>query len=160
MGYRAAAIMETRPGGGLQWPIGMRVAVYTRWMQGEIPADLARAFNLPISTVQAFVKDPEVAAMCNPAHALTEKKVLPARFIHTLHRSLDRVTDDKLDACTAPQLMLIAGIAADKAQVLDSVGLRGVTAKDTLTSVLREVENIRIRRLELDQPMAEVSENV
>ena len=159
MAYKASSML-TVVNGHLQWPIGMRVAVYTRWMNGETPAELARAFNIPDQTIRDITRDLETAAMVNPATALTEKKVLPARFIHTLHRSLDRVTDDKLDACTAPQLMLIAGIAADKAQALDSVGLRGVTAKDTLTSVLQEVENIRIRRLELEQPMAEVSENV
>jgi hypothetical protein len=67
------------------------------------------------------------------------------------HRAMDAVTDEKLEACTAPQAALVFGIAVDKAQALENSGLRGVSAQDTVTSVLQELEAIRARRLEVSE---------
>jgi hypothetical protein len=123
--------------------------MFERWAAGENYAALSRAFKVPLTTVRRICQDPETVAMANPARAAAEKKALPGRLVHVAHRALDRLTDKTLDACSGPQAMLVAGIAIDKAQTIDSAGLRGFSPRDTLTSVMQEVDNIRSRRREL-----------
>ena len=44
------------------------------------------------------------------------QKRLPAKFLHVANWSVDNITPEKLENCSAPQLMMVAGIAVDKAR--------------------------------------------
>lgn len=69
------------------------------------------------------------------------QKRLPAKAYITADWAFDNVTPEKLEACSAPQLMMVAGIAIDKAR--DMEGLN------------RPVFNIVDLSVRLDKAMAE-----
>jgi len=151
-------MMEPVPGGGLRWPIAIRVGIYQRFAAGDTCAEISRAYHMPYSTVDQIIKDPETAASASPLRAGLEKKALAGRLVHIAHRAMDEVTDEKLENCSAPQAMLVAAIALDKMNVIDGAGLRGFGVRDILSSVTQELEVIKSRRLELMQSV-EQSEN-
>jgi hypothetical protein len=47
------------------------------------------------------------------------KKVLPTAFYALSSMAVMKVTPEKLDACSAPQLMMVAGISVDKARDME-----------------------------------------
>ncbi len=47
------------------------------------------------------------------------KKQLPTAFYALSGLAMSKVTPEKLDACSAPQLMMVSGIAVDKARDLE-----------------------------------------
>lgn len=47
------------------------------------------------------------------------KKVLPTAFYALSALSMSKVTSEKLDSCSAPQLMMVSGIAVDKARDME-----------------------------------------
>lgn len=49
----------------------------------------------------------------------TVKKQLPTAFYALAGLSLSKVSPEKLDACSAPQLMMVSGIAVDKARDME-----------------------------------------
>ena len=55
----------------------------------------------------------------NDVDVIACKKVVLAKSWALSNRAINRITDDKLDACSAPQLAMVAGIFTDKARDME-----------------------------------------
>lgn len=67
------------------------------------------------STVVAIRRKPDYSANILES----AKRMLPTAFYALAGLSMSKVSPDKLDACSAPQLMMVAGIAVDKARDME-----------------------------------------
>ena len=55
----------------------------------------------------------------SPTFLDSVKRALPAAFYALAGLAMSKVSADKLEVCSAPQLMMVAGIAVDKARDME-----------------------------------------
>lgn len=94
----------------------------------------------------------------------TVKRSLPTAFYALAGLSLSKVSPEKLDACSAPQLMMVSGIAVDKARDMEGSNrpvFNVVTVineckqtRDKLEQQMTRVQEARMRLVNVDQNIA------
>lgn len=98
------------------------------------------------------------------------KKQLPTAFYALAGLSLSKVSPEKLDACSAPQLMMVSGIAVDKARDMEGSNrpvFNVVTVineckqtRDKLELQMNQVHAARARLNSSSGGMASVDQNI
>lgn len=78
------------------------------------------------------------------------KKALVARAYAISTRAFEHMTDEKLNACSAPQLMMVAGIAIDKARDLEGLNRPIINVVDIAMNIQKLTEQSRARLQEIE----------
>lgn len=81
--------------------------------EGKSNRRIAKEMGLSPTTITNYLAKPEVQALQEQA-----VEVLKSQFTDIAKRANARISDDKLDKCSAQQLVTISGIAADKLDML------------------------------------------
>jgi hypothetical protein len=79
------------------------------------------------------------------------KKVLPTAFYALGNMAVMKVTPEKLDACSAPQLMMVAGISVDKARDMEG-------SNRPIFNVVTVVNECKQTRDKLEAQMARIQQ--
>ena len=96
-------------------PIAQQLAIKALLETGKSERSTAKLSGVSRETVRA-VKE---AKNLDPQAVDRIKKGLSAKFYDIADRSLDHITDDKLKGAQPSQLIMTAGIATDKARLIE-----------------------------------------
>lgn len=77
------------------------------------------------------------------AHLTALKNNLPNAFAQIAHESLATITPEKLSACSAPQLMMVSGVATDKMRLLSDQSTANISFKDAGAMAVDALANSR-----------------
>ena len=112
--------------------------VKARIEDGATNRELMQEFGISNGTVTAIRK----TSMFNRAHVNALKKGLPDAFSSVVASALSSIDPVKLQACSAPQLMMVAGIAYDKLRLASGESTANVSFRDAGTSAIQKGELI------------------
>lgn len=82
------------------------------------------------------------------------QKRLPAKFYITSDWALDNLTPAKMEACSAPQLMMVAGIAIDKARDMEGLNRPVINLVELSASIGTAIKEARERMSMITQQLA------
>ena len=111
---------------------GRRIAILARLEAGERPADIARREKVSLTTVQDIRNDPRLRELSDGKAVERTKELMSAKFYLASDRLLDEaMRPEKLSKLRTTEGMMAAGIAVDKARLLEgksteNVSIRGV----------------------------------
>ena len=77
------------------------------------------------------------------------KKVMIAKSYSVSNRAINRISDEKLDACSAPQLAMVSGIFIDKARDIEGLNRPQI-------NIVNMVNDCEKTRQKIDQQMASI----
>lgn len=121
-------------------PIAQQLAIKALLESGKSERFTAKITKNSRETVRAVNK----CQTLDPQLVDRIKSGLAAQFYGVVDRSLQSITDDKLKASTAQQLMMVAAIGTDKARLIDGK----VTARTEYVNASDKEINDEIARLE------------
>lgn len=85
------------------------------------------------------------------------QKRLPAKFYITSDWALNNLTPEKMESCSAPQLMMVAGIAIDKARDMEGSNRPIVNIVELSMSVTKALAESKQRVSLINQQLAIMS---
>jgi hypothetical protein len=121
-------------------PVAQQLAIKALLETGKSERHTARLSGVSRETVRA-VKE---AKNLDPQAVDRIKKGLSAKFYDVADRSLDHITDDKLKGAQPSQLIMTAGIATDKARLIEG---KATARTEYVDASDKEIED-EIARLE------------
>jgi len=121
-------------------PIAQQLAIKALLETGKSERSTAKLSGVSRETVRA-VKE---AKNLDPQAVDRIKKGLSAKFYDVADRSLDHITDEKLKGAQPSQLIMTAGIATDKARLIEGKA----TARTEYVDASDQEINDEIARLE------------
>ena len=126
--------------------------IYARALldMGTSTRSVASECSIGLSTVQAIKQKQDYSAQFLEA----VKRKLPTAFYALGGLAMSKVTEDKLEACSAPQLMMVSGIAVDKARDMEGNNrpiVNIVTMVGDLTARLNDIKTKQAALMELGQ---------
>ena len=115
--------------------------IYARALldMGTSTRSVASECSIGLSTVQAIKQKQDYSEQFLEA----VKRKLPTAFYALGGLAMSKVTEDKLEACSAPQLMMVSGIAVDKARDMEGNNrpiVNIVTMVGDLTARLNDIK--------------------
>jgi G:T/U-mismatch repair DNA glycosylase len=126
--------------------------IYARALldMGTSTRSVASECSIGLSTVQAIKQKQDYSDKFLEA----VKRKLPTAFYALGGLAMSKVSDEKLDVCSAPQLMMVAGIAVDKARDMEGNNrpiVNIVTMVGDLTARLNDIKTRQAALMELGQ---------
>ena len=126
--------------------------IYARALldMGTSTRSVASECSIGLSTVQAIKQKQDYSEQFLEA----VKRKLPTAFYALGGLAMSKVTEDKLEACSAPQLMMVSGIAVDKARDMEGNNrpiVNIVTMVGDLTARLNDIKTKQAALMELGQ---------
>lgn len=85
------------------------------------------------------------------------QKRLPAKFYITSDWALSNLTPEKMEACSAPQLMMVAGIAIDKARDMEGSNRPIINIVELSVSVTKALAESKQRVSLINQQLSLMS---
>ena len=126
--------------------------IYARALldMGTSTRSVASECSIGLSTVQAIKQKQDYSEQFLEA----VKRKLPTAFYALGGLAMSKVTEDKLEACSAPQLIMVSGIAVDKARDMEGNNrpiVNIVTMVGDLTARLNDIKTKQAALMELGQ---------
>ena len=126
--------------------------IYARALldMGTSTRSVASECSIGLSTVQAIKQKQDYSEQFLEA----VKRKLPTAFYALGGLAMSKVTEDKLEACSAPKLMMVSGIAVDKARDMEGNNrpiVNIVTMVGDLTARLNDIKTKQAALMELGQ---------
>ena len=121
-------------------PLAQQLAIKALLESGKSERSTALLSGVSRNTVRAVNK----CTTLDPDKVNTIKNGLAGKLYHTADRSIDSITDDKLDKSSAVQAMTTAAIAIDKARLIEGKA----TSRTELVDASDQEINEEIARLE------------
>jgi hypothetical protein len=100
--------------------------VRARIDSGATNDEIQQEFSIAKATVQAIRK----TTLFSKGHVAAIKSGLASGFAAVAATALSTINKEKLDACSAPQLAMVAGVAVDKLRLLQGESTQNVSFKD------------------------------
>lgn len=114
------------------FPPAMIVFMRSRIDEGATNKEVAHEFGVSERTVTAVRR----TTSFNQSHLRALKKGLPDAFTAIVSSSLSAISPDKLSACSAPQLAMVAGVAYDKLRLASGESTQNVSFRDAGSSAI------------------------
>jgi hypothetical protein len=124
-------------------PIAQQLATRALLESGASERRAAKLSGLSRETVRAIKQ----AKNLDPDAVDRIKKSLSAKFYDVADRSLDHITDDKLEKAQPSQLIMTAGIATDKARLIEGKATQRTEYVDATDAQIQD----EIARLEAEE---------
>lgn len=86
------------------------------------------------------------------------QKRLPAKFYITSDWALNNLTPEKMEACSAPQLMMVAGIAIDKARDMEGSNRPVINIVELSMSMSKAIAESRSRMQSIDAALSQMGD--
>jgi len=83
------------------------------------------------------------------------QKRLPAKFLHTADWAVSNITPEKMEMCSAPQLMMVAGIAVDKARDMSGDARSTFSVTDVALNLQKAITDSRARLTAITDRLSE-----
>jgi hypothetical protein len=132
-----------------QTPIHKQIYARALLDAGASIRAVAEKCDMGDSTVVKIKRKPDF----NPNFLEAVKRSLPMAFYALAGLAMSKVSPEKLDACSAPQLMMVAGIAVDKARDMEG-------SNRPVFNVVTVINECKQTRDKLEQQMSGVDSRI
>jgi hypothetical protein len=88
------------------------------------------------------------------------QKRLPAKFYITADWAINNLTADKLESCSAPQLMMVAGIAVDKARDMEGNNRPVINIVELSMSMSKAISESKARQQAIETALVGMKGNI
>lgn len=116
------------------FPPALIAFMRTRIEEGATNNELMQEFGVGVNTCTAVRK----TTLFSRNHISALKKGLPDAFTAVISASMSAITPAKLEACSAPQLMMVGGIAYDKLRLAQGESTANVSFRDAGTTAIAQ----------------------
>lgn len=106
--------------------------------EGATNKEIEQEFGVSCHVASAVRK----TTLFNSSHVKALKKGLPDAFASVAAASLSAINPKKLEACSAPQLAMVAGVATDKMRLLQGESTANVSFKDAGHAAIQHVDTV------------------
>ena len=121
--------------------------IYARALldMGTSTRSVAEECSIGLSTVQAIKHKQDYSEQ----FLESVKRKLPTAFYALGGLAMSKVSEEKLDACSAPQLMIVAGVAVDKARDMEGSNRPVVNIVTMVGDITRGMNDLRSKQAAL-----------
>jgi hypothetical protein len=138
---------------------GRRIAILARLEAGERPADIARREKVCLSTVDNIRNDPHLRELSDGKMVERTKELMSAKFYLASDALLDEaMRPEKRAKLRTTEAMLAAGIAVDKARLLEGKSTENVSIRGVVAHLQAQLSDAALLRRTLLDSIGSVTE--
>lgn len=135
---------------------GKRISILARLEAGDKPAEVARREKVSVSAVRQIQQDPYLRELVDSKAVEKTKEILSAKFYLASDRLLDTaMRPEKLAKLRTTEGMMAAGIAVDKARLLEGKSTENVSVRGVVGHLQAQLSDAALLRRQLLDSMTE-----
>lgn len=135
---------------------GKRIAILARLEAGDRPSEVARREKVSLTTVNAIRNDPFLRELVDIKAVEKTKEIMSAKFYLASDRLLDEaMRPEKLAKLRTTEGMMAAGIAVDKARLLEGKSTENVSIRGVVGHLQAQLSDAALLRRQLLDSMSQ-----